>query len=180
MYIDSNGIARTDKSQDGHLSSGVPGTVSGLFASAKYGKLPFEKLIQPAIELAEKGFVIRQREARNLNGLQDELRKYNTIMPVFVKDMPWKDGDTLVQTDLANTLKRIRDKGAAGFYEGETARLIVEEMKRGSGIISYDDLKNYKAKEREAHTFTYKGYKIIGMPMPSSGGLLIAPNDEDD
>ncbi|MFI5130697.1 MAG: gamma-glutamyltransferase [Chitinophagales bacterium] len=173
MYIDENGVARTDKSQDGHLSSGIPGTISGLFASARYGNLPFEKLIQPAIELAEKGFMIRQREARNLNGLQDELRKYNTIMPVFVKDRPWKDGDTLVQTDLANTLKRIRDKGAAGFYEGETARLIVEEMKRGSGIITYDDLKNYKAKEREVHTFTYKGYKIIGMPMPSSGGLLI-------
>ena len=77
-------------------------------------------------------------------------------MPVFVKDS-WKEGDTLIQTDLANTLKRIREKGAAGFYEGETARLIVEEMKRGGGIISYDDLKNYKAKIREPHTFDYKG-----------------------
>ncbi|MEI9808717.1 MAG: gamma-glutamyltransferase [Bacteroidota bacterium] len=94
-------------------------------------------------------------------------------MPVFVKETRWKEGDTLIQTDLANTLKRIRDKGAAGFYEGETARLIVEEMKRGGGIISYDDLKNYKAKAREPHTFSYKGYKIIGMPMPSSGAVLL-------
>jgi len=173
MYIDSMGVARTDKSQDGHLASGVPGTIAGLFESAKHGKLSFDKLIQPAIELAEKGFVIREREAKNLNGLQDELKKFNTVMPVFVKGTPWKAGDTLIQADLANTLKRIRDKGAAGFYEGETARLIVEEMKRGGGIITYEDLKNYKAKPREPHTFSYKGYKVIGMPMPSSGGLLL-------
>ena len=165
MYVDQSGIAQTDKSQDGHLSSGVPGTIAGLFESAKYGKLSFDKLIQPAIELAEKGFIIRDREARNLNGLQDELKKFNTVMPVFVKNASWKAGDTLIQTDLANTLKRIRDKGAAGFYEGETARLIVEEMKRGGGIITLDDLKNYKAKSREPHTFTYKGYKVVGMPM---------------
>jgi gamma-glutamyltranspeptidase/glutathione hydrolase len=173
MYIDSLGTPRTDKSQDGHLASGVPGTVAGLFESAKYARLSFEKLIQPAIDLAEKGFVIRDREAKNLNGLQDELKRFNTVTPVFVKESGWKAGDTLIQADLANTLKRIRDKGAAGFYEGETAKLVVEEMKRGGGIISYDDLKNYKAKTRTPHVFTYKGYKIIGMPMPSSGGLLL-------
>ena len=173
MYIDSTGKARTDKSQDGHLASGVPGTVAGLFASAKYAKLSVDKLIQPAIDLAEKGFVIGKREANSLNRLQDELKKYNTVMPVFVKTVPWKEGDTLIQRDLANTLKRIKDKGAAGFYEGETAKLIVGEMKRGNGIITYDDLKNYTAKSREPHTFDYKEYKIIGMPMPSSGGLLV-------
>jgi gamma-glutamyltranspeptidase/glutathione hydrolase len=173
MYLDPDGSPRTDKSQDGHLSGGVPGTVSGLFTSHKYGKLPFATLIQPAIDLATKGFVISDREARSLNGLQAELKKYNTVMPVFVKPAGWKAGDTLVQTDLSNTLKRIRDKGAAGFYEGETARLIVEEMKRGGGIISLADLKNYTAKIREPHVFDYKGYTIIGMPMPSSGGLLV-------
>lgn len=173
MYVDADGRARTDKSQDGHLASGVPGTVSGLFASFKYAKLPFQKLIQPAIDLAEKGFTISEREAKSLNGLQKDLKKFNTIMPVFVKPESWKAGDTLIQTDLANTLKRIRDKSATGFYEGETARLIIEEMKRGSGIISYDDLKNYKAATREPHSFMYKGYKIVGMPMPSSGGLLL-------
>lgn len=172
MYVDTDGTARTDKSQDGHLSSGVPGTVAGLFASHQYGKLPFAKLIQPAIDLAEKGFVLTEREARSFNSIQTDLKQFNTVMPVFVKDK-WNAGDTLIQTDLANTLKRIKDKGAAGFYEGETARLIAEEMKRGAGIISYDDLKNYKAKTREPHSFNYKGYKIIGMPMPSSGGLLL-------
>ncbi len=173
MYIDSTGKARTDKSQDGHLACGVPGTVAGLFASAKYATLSFDKLIQPAIELAEKGFVIGNHEAGSLNELQEELKKYNTVIPVFVKAVPWQEGDTLIQTDLANTLKRIKEKGAAGFYEGETAQLIVEEMKRGNGIISYEDLKNYTAKSREPHTFNYKGYKVIGMPMPSSGGLLL-------
>lgn len=173
LYLDEKGNAMMNKSQNGHLSSGVPGTVAGLFASAKYGKLPFATLIAPAIELAEKGFAISDREARSLNGLQSDLKKYNTVMPVFVKDTRWKAGDTLVQKDLANTLQRIKEKGAAGFYEGETAKLIVEEMKRGSGIISYADLKNYTAKARTPHVFNYKGYSVIGMPMPSSGGLLI-------
>ena len=153
MYIDSAGNARTDKSQEGHLSCGVPGTVAGLFASAKYAKLPFDKLIEPAIQLAEKGFVISKREANSLNGLQDDLKKNNTVMPVFVKDNGWKEGDTLIQKDLANTLKRIKQNSAAGFYEGETAKLIVEEMKRGNGIITPDDLKNYTAKTREPHVF---------------------------
>jgi gamma-glutamyltranspeptidase/glutathione hydrolase len=173
MYIDEKGEARTDRSQDGHLSSGVPGTVAGLFAALPYARLPFEKLIQPAIELAEKGFVMSESEAASFNALHDIFIRYNTIRPVFVKDSLWKAGDTLVQTDLAHTLQRIKEKGAAGFYEGETARLIVEEMKRGKGIITYEDLKNYKAKFRTPHTFQYKGYKIIGMPMPSSGGLLL-------
>jgi gamma-glutamyltranspeptidase/glutathione hydrolase len=173
MYIDSSGTARTDKSQAGHLASGVPGTVAGLFASAKYGRLSFDKLIQPAIELAEKGFDITAREAGSLNDLKDDLKKYNTMMPVFVNNSGWKAGDTLVQTDLAATLKRIKAKGAAGFYEGETARLIIEEMKRGGGIISFDDLKSYRAKMREPHRFSYKGYTVVGMPMPSSGGILL-------
>ena len=173
MYIDSSGKALTGKSQDGHLASGVPGTVAGLFESARYAKLPFEKLIGPAIILAEKGFKISAREAAGLNRLQDDLARYNTVTPVFVKATPWAEGDILVQKDLAKTLKRIRDKGAAGFYEGETASLIVNEMQRGGGIISYDDLRNYRAKKRTPHVFDYKQYKIIGMPMPSSGGLLV-------
>ena len=173
MYIDSTGKARTDLSQNGHLSAGVPGTVAGLFAMMQYAKLPFEKLIQPAIDLAEKGFAIEKREAYHLNDIRDELIRYNTLTPVFVGSERWHDGDTLIQTDLANTLKRIKEKGASGFYEGETARLIVQEMKRGNGIITYDDLRNYKALTREPHRFSYKGYEIIGMPMPSSGGLLL-------
>jgi gamma-glutamyltranspeptidase/glutathione hydrolase len=135
--------------------------------------LPFKKLIQPAIDLAEKGFVLTEKEAASLNSIQNDLAKYNTTKNAFQKDTKWKAGDTLVQTDLANTLKRIRDNGAAGFYEGPTAQLIVEEMKRGNGIISLEDLKNYNAKWRTPHMFTYKGYTVVGMPMPSSGGTLL-------
>lgn len=173
MYLDENGKAQFEKSQNGHLSAGVPGTVAGLFESMKYAKLSFDKLIQPAIDLAEKGFAITEKEAASFNGLKNELEKYNTVPPVFVKKNEWKAGDTLIQQDLANTLKRIKQNGAKGFYEGETARLIVEEMQRGKGIVSYEDLKNYKAKNREPHVFDYKGYTIVGMPMPSSGGLLL-------
>ena len=173
MYLDKQGNAQTELSQNGHLSSGVPGTVAGLFDCMKYAKLPFKQLIQPAIDLAEKGFAITEAEARSLNHYKEQFSKYNTVTPVFVKQTNWKAGDTLVQRDLANTLKRIRDKGKAGFYEGETARLIVEEMKRANGIISYDDLKKYEAKEREPVVFDYKTYKIITMPLPSSGGVLL-------
>jgi gamma-glutamyltranspeptidase/glutathione hydrolase len=172
MYLDAQGAVQTEKSLRGHLSSGVPGTIAGLFESLKYARLPFKQLIQPAIELAEHGYVITEREAASLNGLQETLAKYNTMANALQRPS-WRAGDTLVQTDLANTLKRIRDKGAEGFYGGETARLIIEEMKRGGGIISYEDLKNYKAKWRTPHSFTYKGYDIVSMPMPSSGGVLI-------
>jgi gamma-glutamyltranspeptidase/glutathione hydrolase len=173
MYLDQNGNPLLEMSQNGHLASGVPGTVAGLFKSHQYGKLSFDKLIQPAIDLAEKGFAITAAEARSLNGSKSAFIKYNTIPPVFVKSTSWKEGDTLIQTELAATLKRIQQEGAKGFYEGETARLIVEEMKRGKGNISLDDLKNYQAVERPAISFDYKGYTIIGMPMPSSGGLLM-------
>jgi len=173
MYLDEKGNAISSLSLDGHLASGVPGTVAGLFASHKYAKLPFKVLIQPAIELAEKGFVITASEARSLNSTMEQFKKLNTVPPVFIKAGGWKVGDTLIQKDLASTLKRIRDKGKKGFYEGETARLIVEEMKRGKGIMTLDDLKNYEAKFREPVVFPYKEYSILTMPLPSSGGILL-------
>lgn len=174
MYLDAAGNPTMNLSEYGHLASGVPGTVAGLFAALKYAKLPFKKLIEPAIALAEKGYVITASEARSLNGIKASLEKYNTVKPVFIKDVPWKAGDTLVQKDLAATLKRIRDNGQAGFYSGETAKLIVEEMQRGKGLVTYEDLKNYTAKERVALRFPYKGYDIVTMPLPSSGGIIIA------
>ena len=173
MYLDKDGNPLLNLSQNGHLASGVPGTVAGLFTSHQYGKLGFVALIQPAIELAEKGFVISAAEARSLNGSKSAFEKYNTVRPAFVKENAWKAGDTLVQKDLAATLSRIRDNGMKGFYEGETAKLITEEMKRGGGKISLEDLKNYTASERDPIIFDYKGHTVIGMPMPSSGGLLM-------
>ncbi len=173
MYLDDKGNAQVNLSQNGHLASGVPGTIAGLFASHQYARLPFKELIQPAIDLAEYGFVITAAEARSLTATQGEFKKLNTVTPVFVKAGGWKTGDTLVQKDLAKTLIRIRDNGQKGFYEGETARLIVEEMVRGRGIINYDDLKKYEVKFRQPEVFAYKEYRILTMPLPSSGGILL-------
>src|SRR5690606_4045579 len=173
MYLDSNGVAQTHLSQATQLSSGVPGTVAGLFATLPYARLSMEKLLEPAIALAEHGFVLTEREARSLNGIQDDLKKYNTIQPIFINEKGWKKGDTLIQKDLAETLKRIKARGQKGFYEGETADLLVAEMNRGNGIITKNDLANYQAKSREPHKFSYKGLQVISMPMPSSGGVLI-------
>lgn len=173
MYLDSAGNPQEMLSRNGHLAAGVPGTVAGLFSSHRYAKLSFSSLIQPAIDLAEKGFVITEAEARSLNDTQKDFLAYNTVIPVFVNTNGWKAGDTLVQKDLAKTLTRIREKGQKGFYEGETAQLFVEEMKRGKGIIELDDLRNYDAKERDPVVFDYKGHRIVTMPLPSSGGILL-------
>ncbi len=180
MYLDEKGNPQMHLSQDGHLAAGVPGTVAGLFASMKYAKLPFKTLIQPAIELAEKGFAITASQAASFNNTKKEFVALNTSPVAFVKDSAWKAGDILIQKELAATLKRIRTLGQKGFYEGETARLIVAEMQKGkglpagqAGIISLDDLKNYQAKERTALDFNYKGYQIITMPLPSSGGIIL-------
>ncbi len=176
MYLDEQGDIIPNLSTDGHLSAGVPGTVAGLFASHKHGKLPFNQLVEPAIKLAEEGFAITEREANLLNRNRANFLKYNTSTPAFVKtgsDTTWKAGDTLIQKDLANTLKLIGDKGQAGFYEGTTAEKIVAEMKAGNGIITFEDLKAYEAKEREPIRFSYRGYEVISMPPPSSGGVCL-------
>lgn len=173
MYLDANGNPQMHLSQDGHLAVGVPGSVAGMFAAMKYAKLPFKRLIQPAIDLAENGYVISDAEAASFNETKNEFIKLNTTLPIFVKNIPWKGGDTLVQKDLANTLKRIRENGLAGFYEGETARLFVEEMKKGNGIITAADLKNYKPIIRKPTSFAYRGNTVVTMPLSSSGGIIL-------
>ena len=173
MYLDKNGKANTDLSQNGRLAVGIPGSVAGFFATLKYAKLPMEKLIQPAIDLAEKGFAITEREANLLNNQMEFFNQHNKNKTVFQKDK-WKQADILVQKDLAETLKLIQKNGAKGFYEGKTAELIVAEMKRGNGIITLNDLKNYKVAERKPIVFDYKGNEIVSMPLPSSGGVLLA------
>ncbi|MBI2274691.1 MAG: gamma-glutamyltransferase [Bacteroidetes bacterium] len=174
MYLDKNGNAQLNLSQAGHLASGIPGTVAGLFATLPYAKLSFKELVQPAIDLAEKGFAITEREASSLNSTRESFIKNSTRPSVLVKEGKWKAGDTLVQKELAATLKRMQKEGSRGFYEGETARLVVEEMQRGNGIISLDDLKNYTAKLRNPLEFDYRGYQVISFAPPSSGGILIA------
>lgn len=173
MYLDAAGNAQDALSQNGHLASGVPGTVAGIFATLPYAKLPFAALIQPAIDLARYGFVITEREASSLNSTKKDFIKYSTKPSVFVKETKWKVGDTLIQLELANTLTRIQKNGAKGFYEGETATLIVDEMKRGGGLITLEDLKSYQAKLRTPIVFNYRGYGVISFAPPSSGGILI-------
>ena len=174
MYLDKNGNAQLNLSQNGHLASGIPGTVAGLFATMPYAKLPFAQLVQPAIDLAEKGYVISAREASGLNSARESFLKYSTRPTAFTREGKWKAGDTLIQPELAATLKRMQKDGAKGFYQGETAKLIVEEMQRGNGIITEEDLKNYTAKLREPIEFNYRGHHIISFAPPSSGGILLA------
>ena len=174
MYLDKNGKANTDLSQNGRLAVGVPGSVAGFFATLKYAKLPMDKLIQPAIDLAEQGFALTAKEARLLNSQGKYFDQHNKTQTVFQKSTLWKQGDILIQKDLAETLKRIQKEGLKGFYEGKTAEYIVQEMKRGKGILSLNDLKNYKVAERKPLTFNYKNNQIVSMPLPSSGGILLA------
>ena len=174
MYLDKDKNVIPDLSINGHLASGVPGTVAGLVDShAKFGTLPWKELVQPAIDLAKNGVKLTKRAANNLNRIQADLKKYNPNPPQFLLG-DWKEGDTLIWTNLASTLERIRDNGKAGFYEGKTADDIVAEMKRGKGIITHEDLKNYKTRWFEPVTANYKEYKIISMPPPSSGGVALA------
>ena len=156
-----------------HLASGVPGSVDGMWtAHQKYGTMPWEKLIQPAIDLAQKGFPLTQMQAEDLNDLQIELKKLNKGKNYFIKSK-WSDGDSLIQMDLANTLINIRDKGREGFYSGEVAEKIEKEMRSHNGIITLDDLKNYHSVWRTPVSGTYKNYKVISMPPPSAGGIAL-------
>ncbi|WDT67683.1 gamma-glutamyltransferase [Cloacibacterium sp. TD35] len=175
MYLNEKGKANTDLSQNGRLAVGVPGSVSGMFYThQKFGKLPMAVLIQPAIDLAQKGFALTEREADLLNDTREDFLKHNSYKTAFTKKIPWKKGDILVQKELAQTLKLIQKQGEKAFYEGKNAQLLVAEMKRGNGIITLEDLKNYKTKERKALQFDYKNHEIISMPLPSSGGILLA------
>ncbi len=160
---------------ESHLSVGVPGTVAGLhLAWREQGKLPWRRLVQPAIALARDGFAMSEGLASSLQSKLPRFRRYPASLATFTKSgEPYAAGDVWRQPDLAKTLTRIADQGPAGFYEGETADLIVADMQAQGGIITHDDLKSYVAKRREPLHGTYRGYEIIGMPPPSSGGVAV-------
>ena len=164
-----------DTHHNSHLSVGVPGTVAGLHMAWKeQGSKPWKELVQPAIALARDGFEVSHGLARSLAGQLDDFKKYPASLAQFSKNgKPYEAGDTLKQPDLAKTLTRIADQGPAGFYEGETAALIEKEMKANGGLITMGDLKAYQAKKRGVVKGTYRGYDIIGMPPPSSGGMAV-------
>jgi gamma-glutamyltranspeptidase/glutathione hydrolase len=167
--------AGEDASVTGHLSAGVPGAVAGLTeAHSRHGKLPLGTVLEPAIQLARDGFVVDKY--RNLSIADDSARlalfpaSRATFLPA---DLPPAEGSTFRQPELAATLEAIRDSGAAGFYRGWVADLIVAEMKRGGGLISHDDLAGYQAIWRDPVEISYRGYTIYSMPPASSGGVTM-------
>lgn len=174
MYLDENEDPITELSLFGSLSAGVPGSVAGMEAAHKrYGNLSWPTLIEPAIQLAENGFEITERQAQEFNRYKKSFVKYNPDGAPIIKDEEWQKKDVFVQKNLAQTLERIAQNGRDGFYKGETADLIVEEMKRGNGIITHQDLEEYEAVWREPILGDYKNYRIISMPPPSSGGVAL-------
>ncbi len=174
MYLDSAGNAITDKSLYGHLAAGVPGSVDGMVnAHQKYGKLSWTELVQPAVDLARKGFALTEKQAGELNRNKQDFIKYNPGKTYLVNSGQWKTGDLLIQEDLAKTLELIRDKGREGFYAGQVADYIVAEMQSGGGVMTKEDLKNYQSVWRTPIIGNYKEYKIITMPPPSGGGIAL-------
>lgn len=174
MYLDASGNAIVDKSLYGSLAAGVPGTVDGMAkAYARYGKLPWKELVQPAIDLARLGFTISARQARELNENKKDFVRLNPAGSSLIKAAAWKLGDRLTQPELAQTLTAIRDKGRDGFYKGQVAVNMIREMDQGKGLITMADLDAYQASWRTPVTGFYKGYKIISMPPPSSGGIAL-------
>jgi gamma-glutamyltranspeptidase / glutathione hydrolase len=156
-----------------HMAVGVPGTVAGLHLAWKeQGKLPWKRLVEPAVALARDGFIVSEGLARSLKTVRAAMEKYPASIASFTKNgAPYEPGDTLKQPDLARTLERIAAQGAPGFYEGETAALVEKEMMAHGGLITREDLKNYAAVKRQPIKGTYRGYEIISMPPPSSGGI---------
>ena len=175
MFLDEDGDYDADRHHNLHLSVGVPGTVAGLHLAWKeQGKLPWRRLVEPAVALARDGFVLSEGLARSLKEYLPQFRKFPASLAQFSKNgTPYAAGETLKQPDLARTLERIAAGGPAGFYEGETAALIEKEMKAEGGLITAADLRAYEAKKRVPLRGTYRGYEVIGMPPVSSGGTTL-------
>jgi gamma-glutamyltranspeptidase/glutathione hydrolase len=170
MYLDSAGNP-TKRSTEGHLASGVPGSVAGMAeAVAKYGKLSLADVMAPAIRLASEGFVVDSAMARSLRSSNAKLMRYASGSPFFVDGKPVAAGTRLVQRELAATLQRIAARGPREFYTGPTADYLVAEMQRGGGIITKQDLARYAPIWRTPLRTTYRGFTVIGMPPVSSGG----------
>ena len=175
MYIGADGEVDNRLAQYSHLSAGVPGTVMGLLdALETYGTMNRRQVMGPAIRLAQHGFPVSHAMAESLEEYRETLSVDPSTLEYFFKGgSGYNAGEKIVQKDLADTLRRIKTEGRDGFYKGKTAELISEEMVKGGGLITPDDLANYKTVTREAVTGDYKGYTIASMPPPSSGGIHI-------
>ncbi|MFJ3048000.1 gamma-glutamyltransferase [Herbaspirillum chlorophenolicum] len=175
MYLDDKGNVVPGRSLYTHLAVGVPGTVAGLtHALSKYGTMKLSQVMQPAIELAEKGYPVSPSLALILAAEREHLGQWESSKAIFFKDgRPLQAGEKLVQKDLAKSMRLIAKQGPSAFYEGAIAKKIVAEMDKHGGLISADDLKNYKVVERVPVTGNYRGYQVMSMPPPSSGGVHI-------
>jgi gamma-glutamyltranspeptidase / glutathione hydrolase len=172
MYLDANGNVLEDLSTTGPLAAGVPGSVAGmLYTLEKYGTMKREDVLKYAIDLAENGFFLNASLANQINSTHSDFKRFTSSDRIFGKT--FHEGDRFIQLDLANTLKQIRDYGSDGFYKGKVADLFVAEMKRGGGIISHSDLENYNVIERDVIKGTYRGYDLISMGPPASGGICL-------
>ncbi|HXB57061.1 MAG TPA: gamma-glutamyltransferase [Vicinamibacteria bacterium] len=174
MFLEA-GKYDADRHHHRYLSVGVPGTVAGLHMAWKeQGKLPWERLLEPAIFLAREGFMVTDGLARSLRQVLPEMKAYPASVAQFSRaGTPYEPGDLLRQGDLARTLERIADRGREGFYEGETARLIEREMQAHDGLITQADLKAYTPRRREVLRGTYRGYEVLTVPPASSGGACL-------
>src|SRR5579872_4921049 len=174
MYLDSAGNVVPESSLVGYRASGVPGTVAGLaLAQAKYGRLKWRDVIAPAIRLAESGFRVSWALARGLRETK-ALGKFEESRRIFQNGGAHvKEGDLFRQPDLAATLRRLRDEGPREFYTGRTAHLIADDQREHGGLITLADLAAYRAVERAPLRGAYRGYEIITMPPPSSGGIAL-------
>jgi gamma-glutamyltranspeptidase / glutathione hydrolase len=163
-------------SKEGHLSAGVPGSVAGLWAlHERFGSKPWPELLAPAIELAERGFVVDERLARSIGDARPKLEKFAGSRALLLPGgVPPRPGDLFRNPDLARALGAIAERGRAGFYAGDTARRIVAEMALGGGILTLDDLAHYRPRWRAPIEFEYRGHTIVSMPPPSSGGVALA------
>jgi len=176
MFLDENGDADPQLSRYRHISSGVPGTVAGLHhAHQKFGQLPWKRLVQPAVELARDGIVVTRDLATLLEARRERMCRDAATCKYFYKDggEPYAFGERLVQSDLADSLQLIADQGPDAFYRGAIAKKIVAEMEAGGGLIDMEALAAYKPVEREPLRGEYRGYEIVTMPPPSSGGVHV-------
>lgn len=175
MFVDEAGEYSYELHHRSHRAVGVPGTVAGFDKAHRlYGTLNWERLVYPSLVLAQDGFVLSERLASSLANMVERNARYPATVAAFSRDgVPYQAGQTLRQPDLAATLRRVMLQRSAGFYEGETARLIVAEMERGGGWITERDLARYQARERTPLVTDYRGVDVITMPPPSSGGVAL-------
>lgn len=176
MYLDENGEVIDRLSTYGHLASGVPGTVDGMIkALERFGSLPLDVVMEPAIRLARDGFHLSWREATALNRNRSRFAHFASSEKYFTKPVgeEFKEGELFKQVDLAKALERIAKYGRDGFYAGETADLIVAEMQNNGGIFTHEDLQNYRSVWRTPLVVNYKDYELLIMPPPSSGGIAL-------